>query len=286
MVPIARAISGRQAVPALRTARPTTDARSEIAPSAYFRWKGILGWVVALLLMIPAVPLIGLLILLVRLSSHGSGIFRQARVGMGGRQFTMYKIRTMRQDAESESGPTWSPCGDSRVTFLGGALRKFHLDELPQLLNVLRGEMTLIGPRPERPEFVAALASAVPGYLKRLAVAPGVTGLAQLNLPADTDLETVRRKVSLDVEYIQTATFWLDVRIFICTLLRILKINESFLLWVMALRRKSGSGCKNAIQTVLTPETIAEVALAADRSTPGLESPAPNRSKWAIKKPR
>ena len=130
--------------------------------------------------------------LLVRLTSRGPGIYKQARVGKDGRKFMMYKIRTMRQDAEAASGPMWTQAHDPRVTFLGRVLRKLHLDELPQLFNVLKGEMSLVGPRPERPEFVRVLAEAIPGYRNRLAVRPGVTGLAQVNLPPDTDIASVR----------------------------------------------------------------------------------------------
>ena len=166
------------------------------------------------MLLGPALPLIGLLVLIVRLNSRGPGIFRQVRVGKRGRTFTMYKLRSMRIDAEAKTGPAWSPTGgDPRVTRLGYWLRRLHLDELPQLFNVVRGEMSLVGPRPERPEFVEVLAEQIPGYLNRLMVQPGITGLAQINLPPDTDLDSVRRKLILDCEYIRSASSWLDFRI-------------------------------------------------------------------------
>ena len=124
-----------------------------VAP--YFAWKGILDRLVAAILLIPGLPMMAALVLLVRLTSRGPGVYSQKRVGKDGTVYTMYKLRSMRVDAESRTGPVWSPTGsDSRVTRVGYWLRKLHLDELPQLFNVLRGEMSLMGPRPERPEFV------------------------------------------------------------------------------------------------------------------------------------
>jgi lipopolysaccharide/colanic/teichoic acid biosynthesis glycosyltransferase len=185
-------------------------------------WKTILDRTLALLLLVPGLPLIGVLVLLVRLTSRGPGLYRQVRVGKASRQFLMYKLRSMRVDAEERTGPVWSAAGaDSRVTPLGHWLRWLHLDELPQLFNVLKGEMSLVGPRPERPEFVAVLTEEIPGYLDRLQVLPGITGLAQVNLPPDSDLDGVRRKLVLDCEYITNVSIWLDQRIVLCTLLRL-----------------------------------------------------------------
>src|SRR5262249_21310411 len=158
-------------------------------------------------------PLILLAALLVKLTSTGPVFYTQTRVGRKGRLFTIYKIRTMIHNCESLTGPRWSIPGDPRITWIGRVLRLSHLDELPQLLNVLRGEISLIGPRRERPEFVPKLDKALPNYRGRLAVRPGVTGLAQVNLPADTDLNSVRRKLACDLYYIQKLSFWLDVRI-------------------------------------------------------------------------
>jgi lipopolysaccharide/colanic/teichoic acid biosynthesis glycosyltransferase len=184
--------------------------------------KALFDRALALALLIPGLPLIGLLVLLVRLTSRGPGIYSQRRVGRGGYVFVMYKLRSMRTDAESATGPVWAGAGsDSRVTPLGYWLRKLHLDELPQLFNVVRGEMSLVGPRPERPEFVYVLAKQIPGYMDRLAVLPGITGLAQVNLPADTDLDSVRRKLALDCEYIDQASLLLDLRLILCTILRV-----------------------------------------------------------------
>jgi lipopolysaccharide/colanic/teichoic acid biosynthesis glycosyltransferase len=207
-------------------------------PSAYFRGKAVFDRTLAALLLAPGLPMIALMALLVRLTSRGPGIFRQVRVGQHGRKFLMYKIRTMRLDAEAASGPVWTQTHDPRITRVGRVLRKFHLDELPQLFNVLKGEMSLIGPRPERPEFVHVLAEAIPGYRNRLAVPPGVTGLAQLNLPPDTDLDSVRRKLALDCQYIRQAGLWLDIRLFVGTFLRIFKLPERWLVPFLGLRRQ------------------------------------------------
>lgn len=235
-------------------------------PRAYFRWKAILDRALAALLLVPALPVIVLLGLLVRLTSPGPAVYRQVRVGQGGRKFLMYKIRTMRQDAEAASGPVWTQSHDPRVTRVGRALRRLHLDELPQLLNVLKGEMSLVGPRPERPEFVHVLIESVPGYAARLAVPPGVTGLAQLNLPPDTDLLSVQRKLVLDREYIEQAGPLLDLRLAVCTGFRVFKVPERWLLSLLGLRRSvtlptipeavSGNGSDAAGHAAATPANI------------------------------
>lgn len=206
--------------------------------SAYFRRKAILDRTLAALLLVPGLPIIVLLVLLVRLTSRGPGIYRQVRLGQRGQKFMMNKIRTMRLDAEAASGPVWTAqARDPRVTPVGRVLRRLHLDELPQLLNILKGEMSLVGPRPERPEFVHVLAEAIPGYRSRLDVPPGVTGLAQLNLPPDSDLLSVRRKLVLDREYIEQAGLWLDLRLLACTFFRMMRLPEGWLLSTFSLRR-------------------------------------------------
>lgn len=206
-------------------------------PSAYFDWQSVRCRVLGGLLLIPALPAIGLLVLWVRLTSQGPGIFRQTRVGLHGRPFVMYKLRTMRVDAEAKSGPVWALADDPRVTPLGRILRRLHLDEFPQLFNVLKGEMALIGPRPERPEFVQKLAREIPGYLDRLSVRPGITGLAQINLPPDTDLESVRNKLALDLEYVERGCLLLDLRIFAATCFRLLALPNKVALALLGLKR-------------------------------------------------
>jgi len=185
----------------------------------YLQYRRFVDQVTALLLLVAFSPLLLILILAVRLFSRGPAIYKQERVGIDGRVFTMYKIRSMYRDAERNLGAVWSQPGDPRVAPFGRFLRWSHLDELPQLVNIARGEMALIGPRPERPEILQQLQRLVPGYNDRLRVLPGMTGLAQVTLPADTDSDTVRRKTTLDREYIRTAGFALDCHIVFCTIM-------------------------------------------------------------------
>ena len=145
-------------------------------------------------------------------------IYCQIRLGLNGRRFTIYKIRSMYHDCERVTGPRWSMPGDKRVTWIGKLLRATHIDELPQLWNIIRGDMSLVGPRPERPEIVVTLELAIPCYQHRLQVRPGVTGLAQVQLPPDTDLESVRRKVAYDLYYIEHSSLWLDIRLIVATI--------------------------------------------------------------------
>ena len=189
--------------------------------SWYVIGKAVLDFVLALILVVLALPLFLLIALAVKLTSRGPVLYSQVRLGRNGRPFEMVKIRTMRHDCERASGVCWSLPGDPRVTALGRLLRATHLDELPQLWNILRGEMSLVGPRPERPEFVPALERAIPSYRARLLVRPGITGLAQVQLPPDTDIAAVRRKVERDLHYIRHFSCWLDVRILACTALHV-----------------------------------------------------------------
>ncbi len=185
----------------------------------YLLRRRSLDQIVALLLLVACSPLLLTLILLVRLTSKGAAVYTQRRVGLNGRVFTLYKFRSMCVDAEKGTGAVWSQPGDPRVTPIGCFLRWSHLDELPQLVNILRGEMALIGPRPERPEIVETLRREIPGYVDRLSVLPGVTGLAQVTLPPDSNLSSVRRKTILDRQYVQTASAALDLHILFCTLM-------------------------------------------------------------------
>jgi lipopolysaccharide/colanic/teichoic acid biosynthesis glycosyltransferase len=210
---------------ACQEARPAPAAAWGAPRSSYARAKILADYLAACCLLVPAVPLILLSALLVKLTSRGPAFYSQTRVGRFGRPFKIYKMRTMYHDCERHSGPRWSTAGDPRITPVGCFLRKTHLDELPQLWNVLRGEMSLVGPRPERPEFVPSLEQTIPHYRQRLAVRPGVTGLAQVQLPADTDLESVRRKLTYDLYYIAELSLWLDLRIILGTALKVFGVS-------------------------------------------------------------
>ncbi|MEZ6054675.1 MAG: sugar transferase [Planctomycetaceae bacterium] len=203
---------------------------------------------VALIILLPVMVVVALL---VKLTSPGKTIFQQTRVGLNlrdfddrrqengaapahlgerrtsqvdrrgnftyGRHFTLYKFRTMREDAEKD-GAQFAVKGDSRVTPIGGFLRKTRLDELPQLWNVLKGEMSLVGPRPERPEFISELSNHIPNYLQRLGLKPGLTGVAQVVNGYDNDIESFRRKVAFDLLYLQNCCLRNDLKILFKTI--------------------------------------------------------------------
>jgi lipopolysaccharide/colanic/teichoic acid biosynthesis glycosyltransferase len=175
-------------------------------------------------LFVVFLPVILVAMILVRVTSSGSPIYTQKRVGQNGLQFTIYKIRSMYVDSEVY-GPRWSLPGDRRVTPIGQLLRWSHLDELPQLYNVIRGEMSLIGPRPERPELIAQLERALPHYHLRHTVRPGISGLAQVLQAPDTDLGSVGRKLKYDLHYVDRMSFFLDARIYLATILLFLGIS-------------------------------------------------------------
>jgi lipopolysaccharide/colanic/teichoic acid biosynthesis glycosyltransferase len=182
----------------------------------------------AAVLAVVTLPLLAFCIVLVRLTSRGPAVYTQTRVGKGGRVFTLYKIRTMYHDCEKHSGPTWCKPRDPRITPLGRVLRKLHLDELPQLWNVLKGDMNLIGPRPERPEIVAKLRSSIPGYDRRHAVKPGITGFAQIHLPPDTCLRSVKNKLVYDLYYIRHRSAGLALLILAATALKLVGLKKLY----------------------------------------------------------
>ncbi|HOW96236.1 MAG TPA: sugar transferase [Kiritimatiellia bacterium] len=178
--------------------------------------------VVALIGLALSLPISLLAALAVKLTSRGPMLYRQRRAGQGGQPYTLMKFRTMRQDAEALTGPVWADKFDQRVTPVGRFLRKSRIDEIPQLVNVLRGEMSLVGPRPERPEFVDTLAAAIPFYKERLLVPPGVTGWAQVKYPYAASIEASRRKLQYDLYYIKHMSFVLDILILLRTFKTIL----------------------------------------------------------------
>jgi lipopolysaccharide/colanic/teichoic acid biosynthesis glycosyltransferase len=183
-----------------------------------------------------ALPILLVIAVAIKLTSRGPVLYLQERVGLdrrsapraeqnhrrlrdlGGRPFTIYKFRTMWVDAERESGAVWAQPHDPRVTPVGRLLRQYRLDELPQLLNVLRGEMNLVGPRPERPAIFAQLRAHIAEYPLRQRAKPGITGLAQINHHYDRSLDDVRTKVSYDLEYIRRQSLREDLRIMLKTI--------------------------------------------------------------------
>lgn len=204
-----------------------------VSHSVSRRMVNVAAAAVLLALTMPAWLLIALLI---KLTSRGPVFYRQVRVGfdqrdtgarrtdsrrstdLGGRPFTIYKFRTMRTDAEPDGREVWAEEDDPRVTWIGRYLRQTRLDELPQLINVLKGDMNLVGPRPERPGILAQLRRDIPGYQRRQRTLPGITGHAQVNLEYDSSLEDVRKKVAHDLEYLERASAWEDVKIMLKTI--------------------------------------------------------------------
>jgi len=165
-----------------------------------------------------ALPLMAIVAVLVRLNSPGAILYHQERVGLNGRVFRIHKFRTMRADAEATTGPVWSTANDTRITRVGRFLRLTRFDELPQLWNVLRGDMSLVGPRPERPEFVSQLTEAIPFYGQRHVVKPGVTGWAQVRYTYGATVEDAIEKLQYDLYYIKNMSLALDMVIAMETL--------------------------------------------------------------------
>lgn len=169
-----------------------------------------------------ALPLMALVTFALKLSSRGPVFFRQERVGQDGHTFTLVKFRTMVPDAEKLTGPVWSQERDPRVTRLGHFLRRTGLDEIPQLFSILRGHMSLVGPRPERPYFVRQLTQQLPGYGQRLSVKPGLTGWAQVSYGYGANLEDAQEKLGFDLYYIKHRSFLMDLWIILRTVPKVL----------------------------------------------------------------
>lgn len=199
----------------------------EVSPEPMQLWeqvtKRIIDIFISIIVLTLTLPFLLLIGLLVRLSSNGPAIYKQTRVGRKGKPFTMYKFRTMLEDAEKNSGPKWASKNDPRVTPIGKWLRKLRIDEIPQLVNVLKGDMSLVGPRPERPHFVEKFSAEVPLYSRRHRVRPGITGWAQVKWKYDASMEDVREKTKYDLFYIENASLNMDAKILINTLMTVIK---------------------------------------------------------------
>jgi len=181
--------------------------------------KRLMDIAISFLILAAGAPAWLLLALLIRMTSKGPAVYKQVRVGQNGRLFTMMKYRSMYQDAEKHTGPKWATEDDPRITPLGRFLRKTRLDEIPQFINVLKGEMSLVGPRPERPFFVEQLKQEIPWYVRRIKMKPGVTGWAQVKHKYDASIEDVKQKVMYDLYYFENMSIILDLKIFLHTIL-------------------------------------------------------------------
>jgi len=179
------------------------------------QWYSVIIGAVTTVVFLPLLPLVAIV---VKLSSPGPVLYRQRRVGRDGRVFTLYKFRSMYRDAEASTGAVWATPDDPRITPVGRILRKLRIDELPQLFNVVRGDMSIVGPRPERPEFVQTLTEQIPYYRQRLAVRPGITGWAQINHKYGDTFEDTILKLEYDLYYIKNLAPALDLYIMFQTL--------------------------------------------------------------------
>jgi exopolysaccharide biosynthesis polyprenyl glycosylphosphotransferase len=194
----------------------------EVRPQLMKPWeevaKRILDFIFSLLILALGLPIWILVAILIKIDSRGPILYRQIRVGKNGKHFKMFKFRSMRREAEKQSGPVWAGKNDPRVTRIGRILRKTHIDEIPQFIHVLVGDMSLVGPRPERPFFVEKLTKEIPLYNHRHRVRPGITGWAQVKHKYDESVDDVRAKVKYDLFYIENISWRLDLKILVNTL--------------------------------------------------------------------
>jgi sugar transferase (PEP-CTERM system associated) len=205
-------VFGRVSVKDLRPSQLIFMADLGPRPQSEF-WQGLYSFAIALIGFLIASPIMLLVALAISVTSPGPVLYRQIRAGKNGENFMLFKFRSMHRDAEAKSGAVWASKDDPRVTPLGRWLRRLRLDELPQLINVLRGEMVIVGPRPERPEFVKVLVEQIPYYQQRLAVKPGITGWAQINHKYGDTLEDTLLKLEYDLYYIKNLNMTLDLYI-------------------------------------------------------------------------
>jgi exopolysaccharide biosynthesis polyprenyl glycosylphosphotransferase len=201
---------------------PLIDIMPQLMPEWEKKLKRILDIVVSLLILIISFPIILIASLAIKLDSKGPIFFKQERCGMNNKSFRIIKFRSMQHDAEKITGPVWSQKGDPRITKVGNIIRKLRIDEIPQMYNVLRGEMSLVGPRPERPFFVEKLSEQIPYYKRRLKVRPGITGWAQVKHKYDESIEDVKIKLRYDLFYIENMSLRMDFKILFRTVFVVL----------------------------------------------------------------
>jgi exopolysaccharide biosynthesis polyprenyl glycosylphosphotransferase len=197
---------------------PLMDVRPQLMKSWEEVAKRTLDFLIALLVLIIGLPVWLVVAVLIKLDSKGPVLYGQTRVGRNGSHFKMFKFRSMRTDAEKQSGPVWAGKNDPRVTHFGRFMRKTHIDEIPQFINVFVGDMSLVGPRPERPFFVDKLTKEIPLYNHRHRVRPGITGWAQVKHKYDESMDDVRAKIKYDLFYIENISWRLDLKILLNTL--------------------------------------------------------------------
>jgi exopolysaccharide biosynthesis polyprenyl glycosylphosphotransferase len=214
---IYEAAFGQVCTAELRPSQLIFSAQLGPRPNSVF-FQNLYSLVIASVSLVAVSPILAIVALLVRLTSKGPILYRQVRVGLNGKPFVLYKFRSMTVDAEAGTGAVWAQENDPRVTGLGKWLRLLRLDELPQLFNVLRGEMAIVGPRPERPEFVKTLAEKIRFYHQRHCVKPGITGWAQINYKYGNTLEDTMTKLEYDLYYIKNLSWSLDFYIIFHTL--------------------------------------------------------------------
>ncbi len=201
---------------------PLIDIMPQLMPEWEKKAKRIMDILVSLIILVVTIPVTLVTSILIKLESDGPVLYKQKRSGQDGKEFDMYKFRSMRNDAEKASGPVWSQKDDPRITKVGKFIRKVRIDEIPQMINVLKGEMSLVGPRPERPFFVEKLSQEIPFYKKRLKVKPGVTGWAQVKHKYDESIEDVKTKLKYDLFYIENMSLRMDMKILFRTIFVVL----------------------------------------------------------------
>ncbi|MDY0083125.1 MAG: sugar transferase, partial [Ignavibacteriaceae bacterium] len=196
---------------------PLIDIMPELMPEWEKKLKRVIDLVVSLLILIVSSPVIFLTAIAIKIDSAGPVLFKQERLGQNGKPFYVIKFRSMIKDAEKYTGPVWSKKDDPRVTKMGRFVRKVRIDEIPQMYNVLKGEMSLVGPRPERAFFVEKLSKEIPYYRRRLKVRPGVTGWAQIKHKYDETIDDVKIKLKYDLFYIENMSLRMDFKILLRT---------------------------------------------------------------------
>jgi len=201
---------------------PLIDLVPPLLPEWERKVKRIIDFIIALIILVLFLPFGIIIAILIKLDSKGPVFYKQVRVGENGKEFNIYKFRSMVQDAEKLTGPVWSMPNDPRITRVGKILRKYRLDEFPNFISVLLGDMSFIGPRPERPFFVEKLSKEIPLYRRRLRVKPGITGWAQVKHRYDESLEDVKIKLQYDLYYIENISLRLDFKIILYTIYTIL----------------------------------------------------------------